>query len=206
MFDANKELMDRVAKFVDLKVLRTQYVEEARQNISATKKLIKGLDNLDGSIFADSKEEKKASYESDIETFEKALADKLEKMDKFELLECDKNFKKSLRGISCDDTKTIKSAVRGFFKTYNLEVKGTDLETSICNAIGGKVNMKQFVKTEGKDGVTINENNALLMLYWITFNYGVVAGTCKAQMIPEILKNKYIKDGKVNKEVAKTQK
>ena len=38
MFAAKREFADRVAKFVDLKVLRAQYAEEYRIQVSATKK------------------------------------------------------------------------------------------------------------------------------------------------------------------------
>lgn len=203
MFDADRVMVDRVAKFVDLKVLRAEYVETTRQSISALKKLIDNLDNLKGSVFENDIESKRAQYESDVEVQENALKEKLDAMEKFEYTDADKTFKKSLRGLSVNDTKEIKEAIRVFFKSYNLEVKDTDFEKSLLNAIGGKVSMKKFVKTEGSDGVVINENNALIMLYWITFNYCVIAGTCKAQNIPEILKNKYIKDNKVNKEAAK---
>lgn len=207
MFAAKREFADRVAKFVDLKVLRAQYAEEYRIQVSATKKLIASLDTLKNTMSADTIPTKKAQYESDLEEFESAYAEKLEKMEKFDLTAEEKALKKALRPLGCDDTTAIKKALADFFKNYELDIKGTDLEKSLLNALGGKVDMRKFVKSEGTDGVSLASGTALNLIFWVTFNYMVSAGTIGAAKIPECLKAKYIKaDGKVDKEVAKAQK
>lgn len=207
MFLANKEFADRVAKYVDLKVLRAEYAEDYRVQVSATKKLIENTEKtLRGSLFADSIESRLAQYESDLESFEVAYKDKLDKMDKFELTEEEKALRKALRPLSCDDTAKIKKALCDFFENYGLDIKGTDLEKSLLNALGGKVDMRKFVKSEGTDGVSLASGTALNLIFWVTFNYMVSAGTIKAANIPDCLKSKYIKDGKVDKTVANAQK
>lgn len=207
MFLAERVFADRVSKFVDLKVLRAQYSEEYRVQVSAVKKLLDNVDTLKGSLFEDTIPEKVANYNAQLEEFEMAYKDKLDKMEKFELTEEEKALRKALKPLGCDDTAKIKVALQNFFANYGLDIKGTDFEKSLLNALGGKVDMRKFVKSEGTDGVSLASGTALNLIFWVTFNYMVSAGTIKAAMIPDCLKAKYIKaDGKVNKEVADAQK
>jgi hypothetical protein len=207
MFSANKDFATRVASFVDLKVLRAEYAEDYRVQVASTKKLIDNTEKLKGSIFEESIPERLAMYEQDLTMFKQAYESKLEKMDKFELTDEEKKLRKALKGVSCDDTKVIKQALRDFFDLYGLKITGTDFENSLMNALGGKVDMRKFVKTEGTDGISFNTSGALNIIFWVTFNYMVSAGTIKAASIPDCLKDKYIKkDGKVNKAVADAQK
>jgi len=207
MFKAQREFADRVAKFVDLKVLRAEYAEDYRVQTSATKKLIESTSKtLEGSIFAESIPERLAQYQADLDAFRVAYEERLAQMDKFELSDDEKALRKALKGVSCDDTTVIKKALQDFFSKYDLDIKGTDFEKSLLNTLGGKVDMRKFVKSEGTDGVSFNTSGALNLIFWVTFNYMVSAGTIKAAMIPDCLKAKYVKDGKVNKEVANAQK
>lgn len=207
MFLAKRDFADRVAKFVDLKVLRAQYSEEYRIQVSATKKLMDNVNTLKGSLFEDSIPERLAQYQTDLDNFKAAYDDKVEKMDKFELSEDEKTLRKALKPLGCDDTKAIKQALREFFAKYDLAIAGTNLENSLMNALGGKVDMRKFVKTEGVDGISFNATGALNIIFWVTFNYMVAAGTIGKANIPDCLRDKYIKpDGKVNKDVANAQK
>lgn len=207
MFLAKRDFADRVAKFVDLKVLRAQYSEEYRVQVSATKKLMDNVNTLKGSLFEDTIPERLAQYQTDLDNFKAAYDDKVEKMDKFELTEDEKALRKALKALGCDDTKAIKQALREFFEKYDLAIAGTNLENSLMNALGGKVDMRKFVKTEGVDGISFNANGALNIIFWVTFNYMVSAGTIGKANIPDCLRDKYIKpDGKVNKDVANAQK
>ena len=207
MFLANKDFANRVASFVDLKVLRATYSEEYRVQVSATKQLMKSVETLKGSIHEDEIPAKLEKYENDLVVFEEAYKDKLDKMDKFELTEEEKALRKALKPLGCDDTKAIKTALQMFFTNYGLNISGTDFEKSLLNALGGKVDMRKFVKSEGTDGVVLASSTALNIIFWVTFNYMVSAGTIKAANIPDCLRDKYIKpDGKVNKDVANSQK
>ena len=134
MFLANREFADRVAKFVDLKVLRAEYAEDYRVQVSATKKLIAATDKLKGSIFEETIPERLAQYDSDLEKFKAAYDDKLAKMEAFELTDGEKALKKALRPLGTDDTKEIKVAIREFFKLQGLSITGTDLEKRVLNA------------------------------------------------------------------------
>ena len=204
MFDAKREFAERVAKYVDLKVLRAQYAEEYRLQVTSTKQLIANLDSLKGTLFEDTIEERLTQYQSDLETFEMAYKDRLEKMEAFELNNDEKALRKALKNVSVDDTKAIKTALADYFAKMGLDIKGTNLEKSLLNALGGKVDMRKFVKTEGTDGVSFNASGAVNLIFWITFNYMVGAGTINKANIPDCLKAKYIKaDGKVNKDLAK---
>lgn len=207
MFLAKRDFADRVAKFVDLKVLRAQYAEEYRVQVSATKKLMDNVNTLKGSLFEDTIPERLAQYQTDLDNFKAAYDDKVEKMDKFELTEDEKALRKALKALGCDDTKAIKQALREFFEKYDLAIAGTNLENSLMNALGGKVDMRKFVKTKGVDGISFNASGALNIIFWVTFNYMVSAGTIGKANIPDCLRDKYIKpDGKVNKDVANAQK
>jgi hypothetical protein len=91
---------------------------------------------------------------------------------------------------SQDDVKT---AVRDFYKNYDLTVDNTTFETVVLESIGQKINVKTIITSNGTKALQYDSANALKNLYAVAFEFMVEAGTIKSASIPSVLADKYTK-------------
>ena len=205
LFKADKKMSARVEEYVKCRVLRKAIMKDYGDKIKAVDANLENQEKLRGSIHEDTIEAQKAQLllarEELIEERNKQIAAEAT----FEFTDGDKKFKKTLKGVSMDDPK-VESAVVEWFKNYDLDVADSTLLSDILTAIGGKEDFNKLVDSEGVDGVTVDNNRALSMLYWVLFRHMATVGTIKPTQIPEIIRNNFGKAAKAAKKAAKAEK
>lgn len=205
LFQADRTMSGRVEEYVKCRVLRKAIMKDFGDQIKAIDTSIANLEKLKGSILENTIEESRAN-------FLVARADLVAKRDKqieaeaiFEFTKADKEFKKALKGLSMD-SPVIAEQVVAWFKNYNLDVADSELLKDILEAIGGKEDFHKLVDSDGVDGITVDNNRALSMLYWTAFKHMATVGTIKPAQIPEIISNNFGEKARAAKKAAKKAK
>ena len=205
LFAADRSMSENVVEFTQCVILRKKIQMEYKARIEAVQNALDNLDNLAGSILADSIPEKRVEYTVALEQLVKARDEQIEAEAKFEKTAGDKRFIKALKGCHVYGYATITSAIRKWFEDYGLDVAETDLESEIMDAIGGKVNFNELVDSCGTNALTVDNNRALQMLYWTLFRRMTIVGTIKEAQIPEIIRNNYGRKAIAAKKAAKAE-
>jgi len=203
LFTAKREMSANVAEFTKCVILRKKIQMEYKAQIESVQNALNNLDNLKGSIHEDKIPEMRTTYEESLSALEKARDEQIEAEAKFEKTDGDKRFVKALKNCHVYAYSTIASAIREWFKDYGLDVAESTLESEIMDAIGGKVNFNELVDSCGTNGITVDNNRALQMLYWVLFRHMVIVGTIKEAQIPSIISDKYGRRALVAKKEAK---
>lgn len=202
LFKADKTMSTRVEEYVKCRILRKAIMKEYNDRISAIDTSIENLAKLEGSILAGTIDTQKAQFMAAREQLITERDEQIKKEAVFEYTQADKDFKKALKGLAVNDD-AIANAVVGWFNNYGLDVSDSELLAHIIAAIGGKEDYHKLVDTEGLDGVSVDNNRALSMLYWVAFKHMATAGTIKPAQIPDIIKNNFGKIAKAAKKAAK---
>lgn len=202
---ADRTMSTRVEEYVKVRILRKAIQKDYSDKIKAIDSSLENLEKLKGSLLEDSIPGQRALYVEQREALIKACDEQIAKECTFEYTENDKNFKKALKGVDCNNTDVVSAAVITWFKAYNLDVTDTYFLNDIISAIGGKEDYHKLVDTDGENGVSVDNNRALSTLYWVAFNAMVVAGTISKAQIPDIIKNNYGEVAKQNKAKAKAK-
>ena len=192
MYSLSKDFAERTNKYVELVILRDATIVSFNNLISSCKVALDNLDNLKGSTHEDTIPEKRAQLLKDIENYKLAKAEKLQAIEKFELTESDKAFRKTVKSLSVHDKAGLKKALREFFKNYYIgddKINDTDFERYLLEAMGGRKSVANLVR----HGELVTTTNYLDLLYSASFDYCVANGTIKEVNIPDVLKNKYTK-------------
>ena len=202
LFKADKTMSARVEEYVKCRVLRKAIMKEYEGQIKAIDSSLENLNKLEGSILADTIPAQKEKYlvarEELVEKRDKQITEEAT----FELTKGDTVFKKTLKGLSMSDSK-VSEAVVEWFKNYNLDIADSELLTDILQAIGGKEDFHKLVDSEGLDGVSVDNNRALNMLYWVAFKHMATVGTIKPAQIPDIIKDNFGAEAIAKKKAAK---
>lgn len=202
LFKADKAMSSRVEEYVKCRILRKAIMKQYEGQIKAIDESIANLDKLEGSILADDIPTKKAEYLVARNDIVAKRDEQIAKEATFEFTKADTSFKKTLKGLSMDDAK-ISEEVVAWFKNYNLDVTNSELLADIMKAIGGKEDFNKLVDSEGVEGVAVDNNRALSMLYWVLFKHMVTVGTIKSAQIPEIIRDNFGKKAHEAKKLAK---
>lgn len=203
LFAADKKMSSRVEEYVKVRVLKKAINKSYAEKIDSINNSIKSANNLIGTIAEDTVPAILASLNASLDATIKERDEQIKKECTFELTENDKTFKRALKGLNVGENDRISRAIIVWFKHYNLDVTNSTLLADIISAIGGKEDYNKFVDTEGQNGLSVNESNALNMLYWVAFNHMATMGTIKPAQIPDIIKNNF---GKAAKEAKKNNK
>ena len=202
LFKADKVMSGRVEEYVKCRVLRKAIMKEYEGQIKAIDSSLENLNKLEGSILADTIPAQKEKYlvarEELVEKRNKQITEEAA----FELTKGDAVFKKTLKGLSMSDSK-VSEAVVDWFKNYNLDITDSELLADILQAIGGKEDFHKLVDSEGLDGVSVDNNRALNMLYWVAFKHMATVGTIKPAQIPDIIKDNFGAEAIAKKKAAK---
>lgn len=190
LFGASKTMSTRVEEYVKCRVLRKSIMKNFNDQIKAIEQSLKNLENLRGSIREDQIDFQKESFLEKKESLLEKRDEQLKKEATFEFTEADKAFKKALKGRSMD-SPVIETEVIKWFSNYGLDVTDTQLLADVLSAIGGKEDFNRLVDTDGIDGITVDNNRALSMLYWTAFYHMANAGTIKPAQIPEIIQENF---------------
>lgn len=185
LFVGDKAMNGRVEEFVKCRVLYKAIRKDYESKIQKAKDEIISAENCDGSMHAKTPEEKLALYEK-LENIIKERDNLISKDATFEFTKADRVFKKALKGLSMD-SPVIAEAIIEWFSNYNLDVTDSLLLADIISAIGGKEDIHKLVDSNGADGVSVDNNRALSMVYWVTFKHLVAVNLIKPAQIPEII-------------------
>lgn len=196
---ADRTMSARVENYVKARILRKAIQKDYADKIKAIDNSIENLKKLEGSILEDSIKPQTEMYLEQRVTLVNARDEQIAKECTFEFTENDKKFKKALKGVDCNNTELVSNAVVEWFKAYSLDVVDTYFLSDIVSAIGGKEDYNKLVDSDGENGLSVDNNKALSMLYWVAFNTMVKACTISKAQIPDILKNNYGKVAKDNK-------
>lgn len=192
-----------VAEFTKCVILRKKIQAEYKVRIEAVQNALDNLDNLKGSILADTIPQRREELTVALDQLVKDRDAQIEAEAKFEKTAGDKKFVKTLKGCHVYGYATITGAIREWFSDYNLDVADTVLESEIMDAIGGKVNFNEFVDSCGTNGITVDNNRALQMLYWVLYRHLVIVGIIKEHQIPEVIRDNYGRKAIAAKKAAK---
>lgn len=202
LFKADKTMSGRVEEYVKCRILRKAIMTEYNDKIKAIDEAMSNLEKLRGSVLEDKIEPQKAEYLVAREDLVNKRDEQIKKEAVFEFTQADKDFKKALKGLAVNDG-AIAEATVAWFNNYGLDISESELLADIISAIGGKEDFHKLVDTEGLDGLSVDNNRALSMLYWVAFRHMATVGTIKAAQIPEIIKNNFGKAAKDAKKAAK---
>lgn len=206
LFQAKKEMSTRVEEYVKCRVLRKAIMTGYNSKIKAIDMSIENLNKLKGSILEDKIEPQKAQFLLAREELVAKRDEQIKREATFEFTKADKDFKKALKGISMD-SPAISDQVVAWFSNYGLDVTDSTLLDDIVKAIGGKEDFNKLVDTEGEDGISVDNNRALSMLYWVAFKHMAIVGTIKKAQIPDIIKDNFGTEAhKAKKEAKKAKK
>lgn len=190
LFKADRTMSGRVEEYVKCRVLRKAISKDYSDKIQSIDLSIKNLDNLRGSILESTIATQKEELMMARMTLVAERAEQLKKEATFEFTKADKDFKKALKGVSMD-SPVIAEQVVEWFKNYGLDVSDSELLADICQAIGGKEDFHKLVDADGMDGISVDNNRALSMLYWVAFRHMATVGTIKPAQIPAIIKDNF---------------
>ena len=203
LFTAKREMSINVMEFTKCVILRKKIQMEYKARIDATQTALDNLDNLQGSILADTIPQRREELLVALDALVKARDAQIEAEAKFEKTAGDKKFVKALKNCHVYGYSTIAMAIREWFEDYGLDVAESTLESEIMLAIGGKVNFNELVDSCGTEAITVDNNRALQMLYWTLYRHMVIVGTIKEAQIPEIIRNNYGRKAIAAKKAAK---
>ena len=202
LFKADKTMSSRVEEYVKCRVLRKAIMTDYNGKIKAIDQSIANLENLKGSVLENKIEPQKAEYLLAREELVAKRDEQIKKEATFEFTQADKDFKKALKGLSTKDGAII-DAVVAWFNNYGLDVTDSELLSDILLAVGGKEDFHKLVDAEGLDGVSVDNNRALSMLYWVAFRHMATVGTIKPAQIPEIIADNFGTKARAAKKAAK---
>lgn len=202
LFKANKTMSARTEEYVKCRVLRKAIMKDYGDKISAIDMSIANLEKLRGSILESTIDTQRAELIVAKEDLISKRDAQLKAEAVFEFTDADKKFKKALKGLSMDSPVIIEQVVL-WFKNYELDVTDSTLLAEIMLAIGGKEDFHKLVDAEGLDGVSVDNNRALSMLYWVLFRHMATVGTIKPAQIPDIIKNNFGTEARKAKKAAK---
>ena len=205
LFKADKSMSGRVEEYVKCRILRKAIMKQYEGQIKAIDDSIANLEKLVGSVLEETIPTKKAEYLVARNDIIAKRDEQITKEATFEYTKADTIFKKSLKGLSMNDSK-IEEEVITWFKNYNLDVTNSELLADIVKAIGGKEDFNRLVDSDGLDGVAVDNNRALSMLYWVAFRHMATVGTIKPAQIPEIIRDNFGKKAAEAKKLAKKAK
>lgn len=190
-FKADKEMSERVAQFMRVKVWNVTLKARLKKTISDCELKISNLEELAPSTGKD--------YTEDIAIMngliEQAKADydkAVKESEKFELTENDKTFYK----LYADSDKDTIQAIIHWFSKYNLEVdEDTNIVLDIFSVISGgrRLTDRQIVRSNAEkftDDVR-TKNDVLTLFYGRLAEAMMQAGTLKASEIPEDVREYY---------------
>lgn len=190
-FKADKEMSERVAQFMRVKVWNVTLKARLKKTIGACESKIANLEELAPSTGKD--------YTEDIAILngliEQAKADydkAVKESEKFELTENDKTFYK----LYADSDKDTIQAIIHWFSKYNLEVdEDTNIVLDIFSVISGgrRLTDRQIVRSNAEkftDDVR-TKNDVLTLFYGRLAEAMMQAGTLKASEIPEDVREYY---------------
>jgi hypothetical protein len=190
-FKADKEMSERVAQFMRVKVWNVTLKARLKKTISDCELKISNLEELAPSTGKD--------YTEDIAIMngliEQAKADydkAVKESEKFELTENDKTFYK----LYADSDKDTIQAIIHWFSKYNLEVdEDTNIVLDIFSVISGgrRLTDRQIVRSNAEkftDDVR-TKNDVLTLFYGRLAESMMQAGTLKASEIPEDVREYY---------------
>lgn len=202
LFQAKKEMSNRVENYVKCRVLRKAIMKDFGDQIKAIDLSIANLEKLRGSILEKNIEPQKADFLVAREELVAKRDEQIKREAIFEFTDADKKFKKALKGLSMD-SPVIAEQVIEWFKNYGLDVSDSQLLADILLAIGGKEDFHKLVDADGIDGVSVDNNRALSMLYWVLFKHMATVGTIKPAQIPDIIRDNFGTKAKEAKKAAK---
>lgn len=206
LFQAERTMSTRVEEYVKCRILRKAIMKQYEGQIKAIDDSIANLEKLVGSVLADTIPTKKAEYLVARNEIVAKRDEQIAKEATFEFTKADTGFKKALKGLSMNDPKIAEEVV-AWFKNYNLDVSDSELLADILAAIGGKEDFNKLVDSEGLDGVAVDNNRALSMLYWVAFRHMATVGTIKPAQIPEIIRDNFgTKAAEAKKQAKKAKK
>lgn len=200
---ADRTMSTRVEEYVKCRILRKKIQKDYSERILALKLSMDNLDKLKGSLLEDKDGSERQKYADAIKVLEVERDNQLSKEATFEFTDGDKAFRKALKGLDTNNEVEVTKAIIAWFKNYNLDVTDTYFLHDICLAIGGKEDYNKLVDSDGINGLSVDNNRALSMLYWVAFNAMVVAGTISKAQIPDIIKNNFGKKARAEKRAQK---
>lgn len=197
-FQSSRTLSTRTAEFFRVVIKKAELNTVYSEKISANEASIASIDDMlvKGSslnVSVEELEKMRNNYVTINESLKKEWDKLVAEQATFEYTADDKKFRKAVKNSkSADD---IKSAIRDFYKAYDLNVADTTFESAVLESIGKKVTVKTLVQSNGTKALSYDVTNALKNLYGVAFEWMVEAGTIKPADIPSVLQKKYQKKG-----------
>lgn len=202
LFKADKTMSTRVEEYVKCRILRKAIMKQYGEQIKAIDASLENLKKLEGSILAENLPMKRSELLLAKEDIINKRNDQIAKEAVFTFTKADTTFKRTLKGLNLDSPKVAEAVVE-WFKNYNLDVSDSVLLADILKAIGGKEDYDKLVDTDGLDGISVDNNKALSMLYWVAFKHMASVGTIKKAQIPDIIKDNFGTKAREAKKLAK---
>lgn len=189
-FCADREMSNRVSEFFRCVLRKKEINLEYSNKIAELNNSVENLEKLAGSVMEEQIPTLKQAAYDQLKTFEEERTNLIKEQATFEYTQADKDFKKAMsKNPAADD---VMEEVAKWFDNYGLNVRDTFFMEEVCGTFGMKIDYKTMVKTEGKNVLKVDANNALKNMYACAYEHMVAVGTIKAAQIPELVRNKYM--------------
>lgn len=191
LFDASKEMSERVAQFMRVKVWNVTLKARLEKTVKDCEAKIETLKEIGPSVGKDFSEEI-TTLSGLVDQAKKDYDKALKEAEKFEYTDNDKTFYK----LYADSDKDTIKAIIHWFEKYNLEVdEDTNIVLDIFSAISGarKLGGRQIVRANAEkftDDVR-TKTDVLTIFYGRLAEAMMQAGTLKPEAIPEDVREFY---------------